>query len=90
MGLIEAFFGASIAGLGALLMVVAFLARKRSGERKMAVLAVAFAAAAAGGIALTLGEVVQGSLLDTSRTLFEAAVLVALVMLYAALFARAR
>ena len=56
----------------------------------MAVLAVAFAAAAAGGIALTLGEVVQGSLLDTSRTLFEAAVLVALVMLYAALFARAR
>ncbi len=56
----------------------------------MAVLGGAFAAAAAGGVALALGEVLQGSLLDTSRIVFEAAVLAALVMLYAALFARAR
>jgi hypothetical protein len=79
-----------IAGLAALLMVVAFLARKRSGDRKMAALGGAFAAAAAGGVALTLGELIQGAMLDTGRLVFEAAMLASLGLLYAALFARAR
>jgi hypothetical protein len=71
-------------------MVVALLARKRSGERKMAVLGAAFGAAAAGGVALSVGELTGGSMLETSRIVFEAAVLGCLALLYAALFARAR
>ena len=90
MGLIDVFLGATIAGLGALLMAVAFMARKRSGERKMAVLGAAFGAAAAGGAVLTLGELVGPPLLEAARALFAAAMLACLAILYAALFARAK
>lgn len=90
MGLMEVFLGATIAGLGALLMVVALMARKRSGEGKMAVLGAAFAAAAVGGAALTAGELLGPPTVDAARIVFAGAFLACLAILYAALFARAK
>lgn len=88
MGIVEAFLGVSIAGFGALLMVVAALAWRRAADRKMALLAAAFAAQALGGLTLLAAELVGGGLAGFAHVGFAAAVLAGLVLLYAALFAR--
>jgi hypothetical protein len=88
MGMLEAFLGASIAGFGMLLAVVAALAWRRNGDRKMAVLAAAFGVQAAGGAALLAGELLAGDLLALAPLLLGGAMLATLLCLYAALFAR--
>jgi hypothetical protein len=86
--MVEAFLGAAVAGFGALLMAVAALAWRRARDRKMAVLAAAFAAQAAGGAAMLAGELAGGGLQAQAAVAFAGATLASLVLLYAALFAR--
>ncbi len=88
MGVLEAFMGTAVAGFGALLMVVAALAWRRAGDRKMAVLAGAFAAQAFGGGIFLAAEFVGGPVTEWAPVAFAAATLAGLVLLYAALFAR--
>ena len=88
MGLVEGFMGAAIAGFGLLLAVVAVMAWRRAQDRKMAVLAAAFAAAGAGGAFFLVGEIAGGALESSAPLLLASCVLGTLVLLYAALFAR--
>lgn len=86
MGLIEAFLGAATAGIGILLAVVAALAARRSADRKMAVLAVAFTVAAAGGVVLAADDLLGGPLGQSRDVMMGAALLGTLLLLYGALF----
>ena len=87
VALLEAFLGAAIAGFGLLLAAVAGLAGRRSSDRKMAVLAAAFALAGVGGALSLVGELAGGSLLGAAPVLLAACMLATLLLLYAALFA---
>jgi hypothetical protein len=87
MGTLEAFLGATLAGLGGLLMAVALMARRRADSRRFGVIAAAFGAAALGGAALAAGEFLGGATAEGARVLFPAAVLAAMVLWYTALFA---
>lgn len=88
MGILEAFLGAGVAGFGLLLMAVAALAWQRAKDRKMAVLACAFAAQSIGGALLLAAEVLGGGIQAWAPVGFAAATLASLLLLYGALFAR--
>lgn len=88
MGLVAAFLGAAIAGLGLLLAAVALLAWRRDKDRKMAVLAAAFVSGATGGALFLTGELVGGELQARATPALAASFFFAFVLLYAALFAR--
>jgi hypothetical protein len=88
VGILESFLGAAIAGFAGLLLVVALLAWKRAGDRKMAVLGAAFGALAAGGVALLLGSVAGGEFERSASLALAVACFAGLVLLYGALFAR--
>jgi len=90
MGTIEAFLAAAVTGLSLLLASVALLSWRRAENRKMAVLACAFLACAAGGASMLVGELVGGALADATPVALAGAVLVMLLLLYAALFSRRR
>lgn len=88
MGTVEAFLGVAIAGFGLLLMAVALMAWRRAGDRKMPVLAAAFAAQAAGGAALLAREITATDTVAPLPLVLGTALLASLVLLYGALFAR--
>ena len=87
LGEVEAFIAAGVAGVGALLALVAALAARRAEPRKMGVLAAAFAAAALGGVYMLAGELAGGPLQANAPTVFAAATLACLALMYGALFA---
>ena len=88
MAFIEAFAAAGIAGFGFLLAAVALLAWRRANDRKMAVLACAFAAQGAGGAVMLGGELAGGSAAALGPPALAVATLAGLVLLYGALFAK--
>jgi predicted Abi (CAAX) family protease len=88
MGLVEAFLGAAVAGLGFLLASVAFLAWRHAQNRKMAVLGAAFVVAGLGGAVLLGAELLGGPLIDWAPLALAGALFLMLLLLYGALFAK--
>jgi len=82
--------GAAVAGFGLLLAAVAAMAWRRANDRKMAVLAAAFAVSAVGGALLLADELTGGPLAGQRELLLSASMLGTLLLLYGALFLRRR
>lgn len=87
-GVIEAFLGAAVAGLGLLLAAVAFLSWRRADNSKMAVLGVAFLVAALSGAYLLAVEFSGGGGGAMTSSVLAAALFLNLLLLYLALFAK--
>jgi hypothetical protein len=88
MAFVETFVAAAVAGFGFLLAAVALMAWRRAGDRKMAVLGLAFAGQGAGGAVMLVGELGGGVAGQVGPLAMAVGTLAGLVLLYGALFAR--
>lgn len=90
LAVIELFVGALVVGLGFLLALVGVAAWRRSGVRRMAFTAAAFACVGAGGGAYLVLLVVQGTPSQDAGTALALGVVAGLAAFYFALFGRDR